>query len=113
MQAYHELVWNIFTNISFFRVGVLLGVFLTIILVVIFAGKKNRDERGWKILGKASVISFTYLVIMINIIAKTTGHMEIVITEPGYLFYSCMLQWLYDTVIAIEIIAIAIFRITE
>ena len=113
MPAFYEFVLNLFHNITFFRIGALLGLPTTVILLVMFIRKKNRDERGWKIIGKASVIAFLYLMIIVNVIAKIVGAMEFPHEEIGYLFFASMLQWLYDTVSIIEIAAILVFRKLE
>lgn len=112
MLSYFEFVWKLFNNHAFLIVGAWLGLPITIALIVLFARKKNRDERGWKIIGKASVISFIYFIIMANVIAKTVGN-RLFCYELNYIFYANTIQWLYDTVILIEIGAILFLRKIE
>lgn len=104
---------NLFNDITFLRVGALAGVPVTIVLLIMFLGKKNHDERGWKIFGKASVVSFLYFMVMVNLIAKTTGAADFPHDTIGYLFFANTLQWLYDTVAVIELLAIIIFQKLE
>ncbi len=117
MTAMQEFIVNIFTNSDFFVAGTLVCVAVTVMLIVMFARKKNRDERGWKIFGKASVISFIFLVVVINIIAKITGSIDVTDAftdmEQVYLFYMCIVQWVYNAVIIVEIAAVMIFRRLE
>ena len=86
---------------------------LALILIVMFVRKQNRDERGWKIKGKASAIAFIYFIIMANLLAKAVGAMVPDTLEVGYVFCANVIQWLYDTMIFIEIIAILILNKIE
>lgn len=113
MSAYQEFVCLLFNDLAFLRAGALLGLPVSIILLVMFLRRKNRDERGWKIFGKASVISFLFFMVMVNVIAKTTGARSFPDERIGYLFFASVLQWLYDTVAAVEIIAVMVFRKLE
>lgn len=113
MLPFYEFLWNIFNNQTVLIVGGWTGLPLTLILLIMFVRKKNRDERGWKIIGKASVISFIYFIVVANLLAKTLGAMVPVTLEVGYIFCGNAIQWLYDTVILVEIIAISIFKKTE
>ncbi len=117
MLAFYEFIWNLFSSQMFLVVGVSAGVPLTIILIVIFARKKNHDERGWKIIGKASIASFSYFMVMANVIAKITGNdffaAKLFIGKLNYLFYANTIQWLYDTMILVEIISILVIKKIE
>lgn len=113
MPAYYGMIVQLFNSITFLRIGAYLGVPVSIILLVMFIRKNNRDERGWKIFGKASVISFIYLMVIVNVIAKTIGSREFPYNEVGYVFFANTIQWLYDTVAIVEIAAIMIFRNLE
>lgn len=112
MQTFYEFIWNLFNNKMLFIVGAWAGIPLTLILLIMFARKKNRDERGWKIIGKASIISFIYLILVVNLFAKILG--DVVDThEVHYLFVGNAIQWFYDTVIIVEIVAMLILRKIE
>ena len=112
MNPFQEFIWNFFNEKETLIVGAWAGIPLTIIFIVILVQRRNRDERGWKIIGKSSVISFTYFLIIANVIAKTVGSQTFP-SELNYLFYSNTIQWLYDTMILIEIIAIQIIKRIE
>ncbi|MCD8355485.1 MAG: hypothetical protein LUE11_02780 [Clostridia bacterium] len=113
MLPLYEFLWSIFNNRMTLVVGAWAGLPLTVLLLIMFVRKKNRDERGWKIIGKASVISFLYFIVVANLLAKTVGTMVPDTLEVGYFFCGNVIQWLYDTMILIEIIAILIFRKIE
>lgn len=112
MNPFQKFIWNLFNQQKTLIAGAWAGLALTIIFIAIVARKQNRDERGWKIIGKASVISFSYFIIIVNVIAKTVGS-DAFPLELNYLFYSNTIQWLYDTVILVEILAIEFFKRLE
>ncbi len=112
MQAFYELIWNLFNRRTLFVVGAWAGLPLTLMLLIMFARKKNRDERGWKIIGKASIVSFIYFILVVNLIAKIVGYVAVTY-EVHYLFAGNIIQWLYDTVILVEISAILILSKME
>lgn len=107
-----EIAYNILNNSLLLRIGAYLGVPITIILLVLFALKRNRDERGWKIIGKASIITFIYFIIVANLIAKVVGNMALTF-DLNYLCYANTIQWLYNTTIMLEILAILILKRIE
>ena len=86
MNPFQEFIWNFFNEKETLVVGAWAGLPLTIIFIVILVQRRNRDERGWKIIGKSSVISFTYFLIIANVIAKTVGSQTFP-SELNYLFY--------------------------
>lgn len=107
-----EIAYNILNNSLSLKIGAYLGVPITIILLVLFALKRNRDERGWKIIGKASIITFIYFIIVANLIAKVVGNMALTF-DLNYLCYANTIQWLYNTTIMVEILAILILKRIE
>lgn len=112
MQIFYEFIWNLFNNKTLFIVGAWAGLPLTVILLIMFARKKNRDERGWKIIGKASIVSFVYFILVVNLAAKIVGY-AVDAHEVHYLFVGSVIQWLYDSVIIVEIVAMLILRKIE
>ena len=110
MNFLQEIIWNVFNQRMILVIGAVAGLPLTLILIVCFARKKNRDERGWKIIGKASVITFAYFMVMANVIAKIVGSSAYEIT---YFFYANTIQWLYNTMAIIEIVSIQILKRIE
>ena len=112
MQTFYEFIWNLFNNRTLFIVGAWAGIPLTLTLLIMFLRKKNRDERGWKIIGKASVVSFMYFILVVNLVAKILGYV-VDTHDAHYLFVGSAIQWLYNTVIIVEISAISILRKIE
>lgn len=112
MQTFYEFIWNLFNREVLFVVGAWAGIPLTLILLIMFLRKKNRDERGWKIIGKASVVSFIYFILVVNLVAKILGYV-VDTHDVHYLFVGNAIQWLYNTVIIVEISAISILRKIE
>ena len=55
MLSLYEFLWNVFNSKTVLIIGAWAGLSLTLILIVMFVRKQNRDERGWKIKGKASI----------------------------------------------------------
>ena len=113
MLSLYEFLWNVFNSKTVLIIGAWAGLSLTLILIVMFVRKQNRDERGWKIKGKASAIAFISFIIMANLLAKAVGAMVPDTLEVGYVFCANVIQWLYDTMIFIEIIAILILNKIE
>lgn len=106
-----EAIYNLLSSRTFIIVGAWLGLLVTIVFVAMVAPKKNRDERGWKILGKASIIAFIYFFFLLNAIAKITGAMASShIYDIGYHQCANIVQWVYDTVFMVEIAAVFILR---
>lgn len=103
-----ELVNEITSNITVFRIGVVYGIPITIALIVLFFVKSSRDERGRAIIGKASVIAMTAFILLINCIAKIWSHITIT-----YLTTACWIQWIYDIILTIEVAAILIYKSIE
>lgn len=104
-----EVFHNFISNITVLKVGAWLGEIVTILLLIMFARKRNRDERGWKILGKASIVSFVWLIVFVNFIAQMIGQIGFSF-DLGFIQCGNIIQWIYDTTIMVEIIAIFIIR---
>lgn len=96
------------SNILIFRVGVIWTVAITILLIVLFFVKSSRDERGRAIIGKASIISTIVFIILINFFAKISYSIEI-----NYLTVANCIQYIYNIVLTIEVIAILIYKKLE
>ena len=107
-----ELFLKLISNRSFAMAGAWLGGIVTIIFIIMFARKQNRDERGWKIFGKASLVAFIWMLILVNVIAKLSGRIDDV-DALGYLQYACTLQWVYDSTIMVQILSVFIIRTRE
>lgn len=104
-----EIAYNILNNQFLLDLGAWLGLPLSIVLLILFSLKGNRDERGWKIIGKASIITFLYFFIAVNAIASITGSAPF-FSGTNFVRYANTIQWLYNSVILVEISAILILK---
>lgn len=100
-----EMINAIAGNHTVFVVGVWYGLPITIALIVLFFVKSSRDERGRAIIGKASVIAMISFILIINFVAKIWDNITI-----SYLTSACLIQWIYDIILTIEVAAILIYR---
>ena len=100
-----EIINEIAGSRTVFVVGVWYGQPITIALIVLFFVKSSRDERGRAIIGKASVIAMITFIILINFIAKIWDNITIT-----YLTSANFIQWIYDFILTVEVVAILIYR---
>jgi len=103
-----EALNEIFGNRTLFIVGVIYGVPVTFALIVLFFMKSSRDERGRAIIGKASIIAMIVFILLVNGFAKLASHINI-----NYLTTANYIQWLYDIVLTVEVVAILAYRKLE
>lgn len=103
-----EIINEIFSNRTLFIVGVIYGVPITIALILLFFVKSSRDERGRAIIGKASIIAMIVFILLINGFAKVASYINV-----NYLTTANYVQWLYDIVLTVEVIAILIYKKLE
>lgn len=78
---------------------------ITVILVVLFFMKSSRDERGRAIIGKASIIAIMVFIFLINFFAKISDCIPI-----NYDTVAFCVQWIYDIVVTVEVVAILIYK---
>lgn len=76
--------------------------------IVLFFVKTSRDERGRAIIGKASIISTIAFIVLINIYAKLLDRLIV-----DYLTMAYSIQWIYNIVLTIEVVAILIYKKIE
>lgn len=100
-----EIINDLVHNIILFKIGVYVTVIFTILLIVLLFVKTSRDERGRAIIGKASIISTLTFIVLVNMFAKISSHIEL-----DYISTANSVQWIYNIVIIIEIIAIVIYK---
>jgi len=81
------------------------GFALSIILISLFVIKSSRDERGRAIIGKASIYSTIYFIAMTTIIAQYIQRVEV-----NFDVAANLIQFLFNTVLLLEIVAIGILR---
>ena len=103
-----EIINEIFSNRMMFIVGVTYGVPITIALIILFFVKSSRDERGRAIIGKASIIAMIVFILLVNGFAKLSSHVNI-----NYFTTANYVQWLYDIVLTVEVVAILIYKRLE
>lgn len=78
---------------------------ITVILVVLFFIKSSRDERGRAIIGKASIIAIMVFIFLMNFFAKISDCIPI-----NYDTVAFCVQWIYDIVVTVEVVAILIYK---
>lgn len=103
-----ELLMSIIGNRTFFVIGTYYCVPITIAVIIIFFVKTSRDERGRAILGKASIISTIAFIVFINIFARI--HMQV---RMDFDSIACFIQWIYNIVLTIQVVAILIYKRIE
>lgn len=106
-------LYNWINNPTLLGIEAWIGLALSILLILLFALKRNRDERGWKIFGKASVLSLVYFIVMTNLAAALTMELSRLGYAMGFLFFAHIIQFVYDTVLAVEIAAILVLKRRE
>lgn len=108
-----ENIWNLMNNVFFLKCIVWAGIPLTIILLILFLLKSHRDERGWKIIGKASIITLIFFIVLMNVVAKVAGRLVFYDYNLDFLFFANTIQFVYDAILFVEIISILILRKIE
>ena len=103
-----EILNEIANSTTLFIVGAWFGLVITIVLIILFFVKSSRDERGRSIIGKASIISTIVFIVLVNFVCKILDNIEINYVTMGFCF-----QWIYDIVLAVEVIAILIYKRIE
>ncbi len=107
-----ETLYNFFHSKEILVVNAWLGIPITILVLVLILLKRNRDERGLKIIGKASITSFVYFIIIANVIAKMIGKFALH-WDIDYLLVANVIQSLYNSLLLIEATLIVILKRLE
>ena len=103
-----DLLMIIIGNRTFFAIGTYYCIPITIAVIVMFFVKSSRDERGRAILGKASIISTIAFIIFINIFARISMQVPMEFDS-----IACFIQWIYNIVLTIQVVAILIYKRIE
>ena len=103
-----ELLMTIISNRTFFAVGTYYCIPITIAVIVLFFLKTSRDERGRAIIGKASIISTIAFIILVNVFAKLSMR-----TPMDFYSMANGVQWIYNIVLTIQVVAILIYKKIE
>jgi hypothetical protein len=82
-----------------------IGVILVIVLLAIFVVKTSRDERGRAIIGTASIYSTIYFIIITSVIAQ-----NILRLDNSFMGFVNIIQFIFNSVIAVEVIVILILK---
>ncbi len=102
------LINEIISNRMLLIVGAWYGLPITVALVVLFLIKSSRDERGRAIIGKASIVAMIVFILLVNGFAKLSSHITI-----NYITTAVCIQWIYDIVLTVEVVAIFIYNKIE
>ena len=100
-----EILNELVNNRPILLAGIWYGVPITIILIVLFFVKSSRDERGRAIIGKASIIAMIVFIFFMNFFAKISDCILI-----NYVTVAFCVQWIYDIVLTVEVVAILIYK---
>ncbi len=100
-----EILNQLVINRQILLIGIWYGLPITIILIILFFIKFSRDERRRTIIGKASIISMIVFIFLVNFFAKISDCIPI-----NYDTVAFCVQWIYDIVLTVEVIAILIYK---
>lgn len=103
-----EILKSILGNEMVLTIGTWYCIPITIAVIILFFVKSSRDERGRAIVGKASVISTIAFIVFINIYAKLS-----VVLIVDYITMACAIQWIYNIILTIQVVAIVIYKKIE
>lgn len=103
-----EIINEIVSSKMAYLVGAYYCVPITIAVIVLFFVKSSRDERGRAIIGKASIISTISFIVLINIFAKLSQYITI-----NFLSTAICIQWIYNIILTIQVVAILIYKKIE
>ena len=103
-----EILKSILSNEMVLTIGTWYCIPITIAVIILFFVKSSRDERGRAIVGKASVISTIAFIVFINIYAKLS-----VVLIVDYITMACAIQWIYNSILTIQVVAIVIYKKIE
>ena len=103
-----DFILTLFKSRTVFFVNGFLGLVVGIIMLYLFFQKNGRDERGRSIIGKASIVAMICLMVITTLLA----HAFQLATPDNFDLYLCLntIQFIYNTVVIVEIVAILIFR---
>ena len=103
-----EILKSILSNEMVLTIGTWYCIPITIAVIILFFVKSSQDERGRAIVGKASVISTIAFIVFINIYAKLS-----VVLIVDYITMACAIQWIYNIILTIQVVAILIYKKIE
>ena len=103
-----ELLKSILSSTTVFKIGMWYTLVITIAVIILFFLKTSRDERGRAIIGKASIISTIVFVILVNVFAKLSMR-----TSMDFYSMANGVQWIYNIVLTIQVVAILIYKKIE
>lgn len=103
-----EILKSIISNEMVLKIGTWYCIPITIAVIILFFVKSSRDERGRAIVGKASVISTIAFIVFINIYAKLS---TVLIVD--FVTMACAIQWIYNIILTIQVVAILIYKKIE
>ena len=100
-----EMLNELVNNRTVLMAGIWYAQPITFLLLVLFFIKSSRDERGRAIIGKASIISMIVFIFLVNFFAKISDCIPI-----NYDTVAFCVQWIYDIVLTVEVVAILIYK---
>ena len=100
-----EMLNELVNNRTILMAGILYAQPITFLLLILFFIKSSRDEIGRAIIGRASVIAIIVFIVIVNFFAKISDSIPI-----NYDTVAFCVQWIYDIVVTVEVVAILIYR---
>jgi len=100
-----KILNDLVSNRTILLAGIWYAQPITIVLVILFFIKSSRDERGRAIIGKASIIAMITFIFIINFFAKISDYIPI-----NYDTTAFCVQWIYNIVVTVEVVAILIYK---
>lgn len=86
------------------------GGVICLFLLYLFFKKDSRDERGRAIIGKASIITIIFFIVITSVVCQNLGNTIISPNEADIYVLLNSIQFLFNSVIFVEIVAILIIR---
>lgn len=99
-----KLVYNFFSIKDVAFIQSIIGLLLFILVLILFFVKSSRDERGRAIIGKASIISTIFCLVITSVFGQTLPE------QFNIFILANIIQFIFNSVIFVEIICILILR---
>ena len=111
------MLYQFLSNRQMTLINMVIGAVLFVLLLIVFFSRTSRDERGRKIIGKASIIALICFGLFATILSHYMQSVAVqnasdVVMVNAYLAVNG-LQLVYNVTIAIEIIGILLFKRRE
>ena len=113
------MLYQFLSNRQMTLINMVIGAVLFVLLLIVFFSRTSRDERGRKIIGKASIIALICFGLFATILSHYMQSVAVQnASDVGTVMVNAYLavnglQLVYNVTIAIEIIGILLFKRRE